>query len=161
MAWHVVCVFFQSSCRLREISSWQELSDSRRRWVWYEVCVDIVHFFFKPISTPQRAPFAPHNDASNKRWSFRDVEAMAQYVETDPIFVDADASMFTRQKVKQALFAHKPLCMSVDCLILKLDYMSCTSICCLSLATTVPGGPIGGQTRVTLRNEHLQYIFTW
>ena len=31
----------------------------------------------------------------------------------------------------------------------------------LSLATTVPGGPIGGQTRVTLRNEHLQYIFTW
>ncbi|KAL5483761.1 hypothetical protein EMCRGX_G020173 [Ephydatia muelleri] len=27
--------------------------------------------------------------------------------------------------------------------------------------TTVPGGPIGGQTRVTLRNEHLQYIFTW
>lgn len=27
--------------------------------------------------------------------------------------------------------------------------------------TTVPDGPIGGQTRVTLRNEHLQYIFTW
>uniref|UniRef100_A0A8C5R7R5 SURF1-like protein n=1 Tax=Leptobrachium leishanense TaxID=445787 RepID=A0A8C5R7R5_9ANUR len=29
------------------------------------------------------------------------------------------------------------------------------------LASTVPGGPIGGQTRVTLRNEHMQYIFTW
>ncbi|KAK2084490.1 hypothetical protein P7K49_037523 [Saguinus oedipus] len=27
--------------------------------------------------------------------------------------------------------------------------------------STVPGGPIGGQTRVTLRNEHLQYIISW
>ncbi|KAI5937944.1 Surfeit locus protein 1 [Manis javanica] len=27
--------------------------------------------------------------------------------------------------------------------------------------STVPGGPIGGQTRVTLRNEHAQYIATW
>ncbi|XP_069914703.1 surfeit locus protein 1 isoform X2 [Oryctolagus cuniculus] len=27
--------------------------------------------------------------------------------------------------------------------------------------STIPGGPIGGQTRVTLRNEHLQYIVTW
>ncbi|XP_006863892.1 PREDICTED: surfeit locus protein 1 [Chrysochloris asiatica] len=27
--------------------------------------------------------------------------------------------------------------------------------------STVPGGPIGGQTRVTLRNDHLQYIITW
>jgi len=25
----------------------------------------------------------------------------------------------------------------------------------------VPGGPVGGQTRVTLRNEHMSYIFTW
>ncbi|XP_053328638.1 surfeit locus protein 1 isoform X2 [Spea bombifrons] len=29
------------------------------------------------------------------------------------------------------------------------------------LASTIPGGPIGGQTRVTLRNEHMQYIITW
>ncbi|KAM9793422.1 surfeit locus protein 1 [Syngnathus typhle] len=28
-------------------------------------------------------------------------------------------------------------------------------------ASTIPGGPVGGQTRVTLRNEHLQYIITW
>ncbi|XP_053735990.1 surfeit locus protein 1 isoform X1 [Synchiropus splendidus] len=28
-------------------------------------------------------------------------------------------------------------------------------------ASTIPGGPIGGQTRVTLRNEHMQYIITW
>ncbi|XP_066436421.1 surfeit locus protein 1 [Eleutherodactylus coqui] len=27
--------------------------------------------------------------------------------------------------------------------------------------STVPGGPIGGQTRTTLRNEHLQYTVTW
>lgn len=30
-----------------------------------------------------------------------------------------------------------------------------------SAGSTVPGGPVGGQTRVTLRNEHLQYIVTW
>uniref|UniRef100_A0A1B0GN18 SURF1-like protein n=1 Tax=Phlebotomus papatasi TaxID=29031 RepID=A0A1B0GN18_PHLPP len=28
-------------------------------------------------------------------------------------------------------------------------------------ASSVPGGPIGGQTRVTIRNEHLSYIVTW
>lgn len=28
-------------------------------------------------------------------------------------------------------------------------------------ASTVQGGPIGGQTRVTLRNEHMAYIVTW
>ncbi|KAM9326487.1 surfeit locus protein 1 [Gastrophryne carolinensis] len=28
-------------------------------------------------------------------------------------------------------------------------------------ASTIPGGPIGGQSRVTLRNEHMQYIVTW
>jgi len=27
--------------------------------------------------------------------------------------------------------------------------------------STIPGGPIGGQTRVTLRNEHIQYVITW
>lgn len=25
----------------------------------------------------------------------------------------------------------------------------------------VKGGPIGGQTRISLRNEHLSYIMTW
>ncbi|XP_055529775.1 SURF1-like protein [Wyeomyia smithii] len=30
-----------------------------------------------------------------------------------------------------------------------------------AVSTTVPNGPIGGQTRITLRNEHLSYIFTW
>lgn len=27
--------------------------------------------------------------------------------------------------------------------------------------SNTPGGPIGGQTRVTLRNEHLSYVVTW
>nr|XP_020490248.1 surfeit locus protein 1 [Labrus bergylta] len=27
--------------------------------------------------------------------------------------------------------------------------------------STIPGGPLGGQTRVALRNEHMQYIMTW
>lgn len=27
--------------------------------------------------------------------------------------------------------------------------------------STIPGGPVGGQTRITLRNEHMQYIITW
>lgn len=27
--------------------------------------------------------------------------------------------------------------------------------------SSVPGGPVGGQTRVALRNEHLSYIVTW
>lgn len=28
-------------------------------------------------------------------------------------------------------------------------------------ASTVAGGPVGGQTRVTLRNDHLSYLVTW
>jgi surfeit locus 1 family protein len=27
--------------------------------------------------------------------------------------------------------------------------------------SSVPAGPVGGQTRITLRNEHLSYIVTW
>ncbi|XP_026854314.2 surfeit locus protein 1 [Electrophorus electricus] len=29
------------------------------------------------------------------------------------------------------------------------------------LESTIPGGPLGGQTRVSMRNEHMQYIITW
>lgn len=31
----------------------------------------------------------------------------------------------------------------------------------IDAVNTIPGGPIGGQTRVTLRNEHLSYLLTW
>lgn len=29
------------------------------------------------------------------------------------------------------------------------------------IENSVPGGPIGGQTNVSLRNEHVSYIITW
>lgn len=29
------------------------------------------------------------------------------------------------------------------------------------IESSIPGGPIGGQTNVTLRNEHVSYIITW
>lgn len=29
------------------------------------------------------------------------------------------------------------------------------------LRTSIPGGPLGGQTRISLRNEHFSYIITW
>lgn len=31
----------------------------------------------------------------------------------------------------------------------------------LDAVETLPGGPQGSQTRVTLRNEHLSYMLTW
>ncbi|XP_059850222.1 surfeit locus protein 1 [Hypanus sabinus] len=69
--------------------------------------------------TETRKPFTPQNDVERNCWHYRDVEAMAQIANTEPILIDADFD------------------------------------------STVPGGPVGGQTRVTLRNEHLQYILTW
>ncbi|XP_067826102.1 surfeit locus protein 1 [Heptranchias perlo] len=66
-----------------------------------------------------RKPFIPQNDVEKNYWYYRDLKAMAQVVDTEPILIDAD------------------------------------------LDSTVPGGPVGGQTRITLRNEHLQYIITW
>ncbi|KAM8802448.1 surfeit locus protein 1 isoform 2-T2 [Rhynchonycteris naso] len=69
--------------------------------------------------TETRKPFVPENNPERNHWHYRDLEAMAKFAGTDPIFIDAD------------------------------------------FKSTVPGGPIGGQTRVTLRNEHMQYILTW
>ena len=36
-----------------------------------------------------------------------------------------------------------------------------TSPVLIDAVDTIPGGPIGGQTRVTLRDEHIQYALTW
>lgn len=36
-----------------------------------------------------------------------------------------------------------------------------TAPVCIDAVESFPGGPQGGQTRVTLRNEHLSYMFTW
>jgi len=59
------------------------------------------------------------NNPSKNLWRKRDVDEMARYLETAPIFIDAVKS------------------------------------------SSVQGGPIGGQTNVQLRNEHLSYIVTW
>ncbi|XP_064649183.1 surfeit locus protein 1-like isoform X2 [Lineus longissimus] len=69
--------------------------------------------------TEKRPPFGAHNEPNSTRWHHRDIEAISEYLQTSPIFLDAGKD------------------------------------------STVEGGPIGGQTRVTLRNEHLSYIFTW
>lgn len=29
------------------------------------------------------------------------------------------------------------------------------------VASSVPGGPVGGQTRIQLKNDHLSYLLTW
>lgn len=70
--------------------------------------------------TEPRPPFGSKNDPRRDEWRNRDIEAMAQVMGTEAVFLDAD--------------------------------VSCQS----------PSGlPISGQTRVSLRNEHLSYIFTW
>ncbi|KAL1117464.1 hypothetical protein AAG570_004789 [Ranatra chinensis] len=69
--------------------------------------------------TEPRAPFLPLNKPDVGVWFSRDVEMMAQFADTMPIFIDAKSG------------------------------------------SGVPGGPIAGQTRATLRNEHFSYILTW
>ncbi|TRY64006.1 hypothetical protein TCAL_00782 [Tigriopus californicus] len=68
-------------------------------------------------TTEPRQQFQPKNSFRDNKWLSRDVEKLAAYLNTDPIFIDA-----------------------------------CDS---------VPNGPVGGQTRVTLRNDHLSYLLTW
>ena len=70
-------------------------------------------------STEPRPPFVPKNLPKSNVYHFRDVDSIAQILDTAPIFFDADSTC------------------------------------------DVPGGPIGGQTVVTLRNEHLSYMATW
>jgi surfeit locus 1 family protein len=69
--------------------------------------------------TEKRQQFQPKTGSGPGQWLRRDVIGIAQYLDTAPVFLDAD------------------------------------------LASTVEGGPIGGQTRINLRNEHLSYIITW
>lgn len=64
---------------------------------------------------------------------------MSYYLGTDPVFLDADHSLFNKR-------------INLKCYLTTIDNLT---------ESTIPGGPIGGQTRVTLRNEHLSYIITW
>ncbi|KAK2499365.1 hypothetical protein MC885_007084 [Smutsia gigantea] len=43
--------------------------------------------------TETRKPFVPENNPEKNQWHYRDLEAMARLVGTDPIFIDADFSM--------------------------------------------------------------------
>ncbi|XP_068205585.1 surfeit locus protein 1 [Palaemon carinicauda] len=43
----------------------------------------------------------------------------------------------------------------------KMAQLTGTAPICLDAVDTFPGGPQGGQTRVTMRNEHLSYMMTW
>jgi len=71
--------------------------------------------------TEKRQNFQPKvtNAEDTNKWSTRDVEALANKLETLPIFIDADSN------------------------------------------STVPYGPVGGQTRCTLANDHMSYLITW
>lgn len=39
-----------------------------------------------------RKPFVPENNVEQKRWYYRDLEAMARVTGAEPIFIDADYS---------------------------------------------------------------------
>lgn len=67
----------------------------------------------------RRQAFMPKNKPNDGVWFNRDLLAMADKADADPVFLDLIAS------------------------------------------SGVPGGPIAGQTRITLRNEHLTYVLTW
>ncbi|XP_022255788.1 surfeit locus protein 1-like, partial [Limulus polyphemus] len=70
-------------------------------------------------NSEKRAPFGAKNDPNSRFYHYRDVDNMARFCGTAPVFLDATDE------------------------------------------SSVPGGPIGGQTKVSLRNEHFSYILTW
>ncbi|KAL5243180.1 hypothetical protein ACI65C_010590 [Semiaphis heraclei] len=69
--------------------------------------------------TEPRPQFVSKNVADSRFWAYRDLEAMSNLVDSEPIMIDA----------------------VVEC--------------------SIPGGPVGGQTNISLRNEHVSYIITW
>lgn len=63
---------------------------------------------------------------------------------------------FTPKNVEDSSRWH---CRDIDRLAYKLDTLPI--FIDADDRSTVQGGPIGGQTRVTMRNEHLSYMITW
>jgi len=82
------------------------------------------------------------NEPENNIWRTRDVAEIAAAMKTAPIFIDEIKSNF--HNFVKVLFCFN--------FISKYNRI---------LGTSVPGGPIGGQTNIQLRNEHLSYILTW
>lgn len=69
--------------------------------------------------TDKGGRFSPQNSEDSDLWPARDVEALAKYMNTLAIYIDADAE------------------------------------------STVSNGPVGGQTRIKLPNDHVSYFVTW
>ena len=78
------------------------------------------------------------NEPGKNIWRTRDVAEMAAAMRTAPIFIDEVKSEHSHANPSELLTVKH-----------------------LLSGTSVPGGPIGGQTNVQLRNEHLSYIATW
>ncbi|XP_046434860.1 surfeit locus protein 1 [Neodiprion fabricii] len=66
-----------------------------------------------------RPQFSPRNNPKDGAWYYRDLNAMAELADTEPIYLDLVTNLGTED------------------------------------------GPIPKQTRVTMRNEHMSYVFTW
>ena len=73
--------------------------------------------------TEEISSLTPANDVKKARWFSRDVAALAETLNTTPVFVDLDLES--------------------------------------SREAAGRGGPVGGQTRISLRNDHAQYMLTW
>ena len=73
--------------------------------------------------TEETSSLTPPNDVKTARWYSRDVAALAEKLDTVPVFVDLDLES--------------------------------------SREAAGRGGPVGGQTRISLRNDHAQYMLTW
>ena len=73
--------------------------------------------------TEETSSLTPPNDVKTARWFSRDVAALAETLNTTPVFVDLDLES--------------------------------------SREAAGRGGPVGGQTRISLRNDHAQYMLTW
>lgn len=77
-----------------------------------------------------------------------DVEGVVRKTEQRPQF--ADPSRQTGNKWQYRDIAALSSKLNAEPIFLDADVHS-----------TIPGGPIGGQTRVSLRNDHLTYLITW
>ena len=73
--------------------------------------------------TEERSSLSPANNVNTDMWHSRDVEALAEKLDTLPVFIDLDLES--------------------------------------SMPAAMRGGPVGGQTRISLRNDHVQYMMTW
>ena len=91
----------------------------------------------RPIDDSHRQLNWSKNEPEKNIWRTRDVPEMAAALNTAPIFLD---------EVKSKTFMPHRIELERNVAF---------------VGTSVPGGPIGGQTNVQLRNEHTSYILTW